>query len=451
VSKTITVYKTKKDSNCYLQETEKRVFLPDESGVEASLVNLYPEKTYQTVRGFGGSFTEAAAYTFSLLTPELQEKIIELYFDPKKGIGYELCRTHINSCDFSLGNYHYTDSEDPQLQTFSIEHERKWLIPLIQKAMKAKGKPLQIIASPWSPPDWMKTNGKMNQGGHLKPEYRQTWAEYIAEFLLRYREEGIVIKDITVQNEPKALQTWDSCLYSAEEEKVFVRDYLRPVLDNSELENVNIIIWDHNKERVYERARDILSDKKANEAVNGIGFHWYSGDHFEGLSLTNESFPDKELIFTEGCIENGPRIGEWETGERYAHDLIGNLNHFMNGWVDWNLLLNEEGGPNHVGNFCDSPIIADTKKQTLTINSSYYYIAHFSKFIPPSSKRIGLSRFTQDLEVTAFLTPEDKIITVVLNQTENDIPFTLREMDGIASLISDARSIMTLVIEEDSI
>jgi glucosylceramidase len=241
----------------------------------------------------------------------------------------------------------------------------------------------------------MKTTGKMDKGGKLKDECRDAWARYYAKYIKQYANEGIKIWGITVQNEAKAVQTWDSCVYTAEEERDFVKNYLGPVMEKEGLKHVKIMIWDHNKERIYERAKVSFSDPDSAKYIWGVGFHWYSGDHFEALSILHDVFPEKRLLFTEGCIvESGVQIGNWTIGERYGHDIIGDLNNCATGWVDWNMLLDENGGPNHADFFCDAPIIFDTAKATLNYQSSYYYIGHFSKYIKPGAVRIGFSRFT---------------------------------------------------------
>ncbi len=445
-NETIRVILTARDTGDHLARQEDLRFVPDESGQENALINVYPDVAYQEIEGFGGAFTEAAAYTLSRISPDLRQAVIDAYFDPTTGLGYSLCRTHINSCDFSLGNYDYTSrAGDVGLETFSIAHDRELLIPLIRSALLAKGSAIKILASPWSPPAWMKTNNQMNQGGKLRPEFRSAWANYFSRYISAYAQEGIPIWAVSVQNEPKAVQTWDSCIFTAEDERDFVRDHLGPALERDGHGRVKILVWDHNKERVYERAKVTLADPAAARYIWGVAVHWYSGDHFEGLALTHDRFPDKKLLFTEGCVEKGVHLGEWSAGERYAHDIIGDLNHWAVGWIDWNMVLDEQGGPNHVGNYCDAPIIADTQANTLTYESSYYYMGHLSRYIQLGARRIGWSRFTDRLEVTAARNPDGEIAVVVMNRRDEAIPFTLRCESKIAQLSSPPHSIMTLL------
>lgn len=400
---------------------------------------------YQTLEGFGGAFTEAAATTLRKMTPETQAEIMRAYFDPRSGHGYSLCRTHINSCDFALGNYAYTEVPgDTELRHFSIERDRQALIPMIKEATRLAGGSLKLLASPWSPPAWMKTNGKMNQGGQLMPEYRSAWARYYCRYIREYEREGIPIWGISVQNEPEATQVWDSCIYTAEEERDFVRDHLGPTLHAEGLENINLVIWDHNRDRMYERAKVVYDDPEAAKYVWGTGFHWYVGDQFENCQLVHDAYPDKKLLFTEGCCEHGTHLQAWYLGERYARSIIQDLNHWTVGWVDWNLVLDETGGPNHVNNLCSSPVICDTGTGKVIYQSSYYYIGHFSRFIRPGAERIICASTMDELESTAFMNPDGEIAVVVLNRSDKNIPFALKYNGAAALTESLPHSIQTL-------
>lgn len=409
-------------------------------------IHVYDERSYQTWQGFGGAFTEAAGYTWSKLTQASQKEFLEAYFG-KEGIGYTFSRLHINSCDFALGNYAYLEQvPDENLSEFNISRDREYILPLVRAAMQVNPDKMTFLSSPWSPPAFMKTNGEMNHGGSLKKEYYAMWAKYIAKYLKTYEEEGIKVSYITVQNEPQAVQTWDSCIYSSEEESEFVRNYLGPILAAEGLSEVKILIWDHNKEIAYDRAMEVLSDEKTDRYTAGIAFHWYTGDHFEALSLIHEAFPDKELIFTEGCVEYSrfADTNEVSKAEMYAHDIIGNMNHGTSGFIDWNLLLDEKGGPNHVGNFCAAPIMADTQNATIEKRLAYYYIGHFSKFIRPGARRIAFSKYTSSLEVTAFVNPDGSKAVVVLNPTQKQMEFSLRDKEVTASFHMEPHEIMTI-------
>ncbi|MFD2673381.1 glycoside hydrolase family 30 protein [Marinicrinis sediminis] len=437
---------TSKHSNDRLTVKEPLTFQYDEKGLENQLINVYEDVQYQEIVGFGGALTEASAVTINKMSKDKQEEIMCAYFDEENGLGYTFCRTHINSCDFSLGNYAYVEKEDPELKQFDISRDKEALIPLLQQAQTATGDDFKLFASPWSPPAWMKTNGEMNNGGQLIKQYWQTWANYFVKYIQAYAEEGIAMWGLTVQNEANAKQVWDSCMYNAEEEKEFVRDYLGPTLEKHGLSHIKIMIWDHNKERVYDRAKVAFEDEQAAKYIWGIGFHWYSGDHFEALAAVHDRFPDKKLVFTEGCQEGGVHLGAWETGERYGHDIMGNLNNWMTAWTDWNIVLDEQGGPNHVHNYCDAPIIADTNTNTVHYESSYYYIGHFSKYIRPGANRIASTKYTDKLETVAFQQADRTITLVVMNRSEQALPYTIRMRDHIAQSSIPARSIQTIII-----
>jgi len=418
----------------------------------SATIYIEPDLKHQEIEGFGGAFTESAAYALSKVSPEKREEVIKAYFDPLEGLGYSLCRTHINSCDFSLGNYSYVETpDDTELKDFNIQRDKNLLIPLIKDAMAVSGSSFKILASPWSPPAWMKTNGKMNDGGKLKPEYAGTWAQYFIKYIKAYAAEGINIWGVSVQNEPDATQRWDSCRYSAGEERDFVKNHLGPALSKQQLDSVKVIVWDHNKNNIVNRAKDILSDPNAARYIWGTGYHWYRGEYLNDLARLNNMYPDKKLLPTEGCIEDGPKVGEWYTGEKYGRSIIGDLNHYAAGWIDWNMVLDEHGGPNHADNFCDAPVIADGETNRIFYNSSYYYIGHFSKFIRPGAVRIGCKINNSKLRATAFQNTDGKIAVVVMNDSGKRIKFSLGQAGGAAHLTSPAHSIMTLLIAPETV
>lgn len=443
--KTVKVYVTAKDTGERMNGRNPLAFEND-SGKEHNIINIYDDIVFQKITGFGAAFTEAAAVTFYKMSLESRKKILKAFFDSKEGIGYSFCRTHINSCDFSESNYACDEVEgDTELKHFNIDREKINIIPFIKEAQKVSNGNILLFASPWSPPAWMKTNGQMNHGGKLREEYAEVWAKYYAKFIRAFAAEGISIWGITVQNEPAAVQIWDSCIYTAFEEKEFVKRYLSPALEREGLGHIKIMIWDHNRDKLYERVKEAFEDNEASRHIWGSAFHWYSGDHFEALDIVKRRWPDKELVFSEGCREKGPAIGEWETGERYGHDIMGCLLHGTTAWTDWNIILDENGGPNHVGNYCDAPVIADTRADTLIFESSYYYIGHFSRFIVPGSVRIAHTCYTGKLEAGAFKTPEDNIVVVIMNSNEAEMPANLRFSGQLASFEVPARSIITAI------
>lgn len=428
--------------------SEVLCFGPD-GGEENELLNLYPEKKYQRIEGFGGAITDSAGYVYHQMQEEQKKELTESYFD-EKSMRYRIVRIPIDSCDFSISHYEADgDALDEAFERFSMERVEETIFPLLDAAEAAFGGKLDIMMTPWSPPAYMKTNGERNNGGKLKTEYQARWAEYICRYIKEFRSRGYAVKRLSLQNEPKAVQTWDSCVYTAEEEKEFLRDYMWPALQKNGLNDIEVFIWDHNKERAYERAKAIL-DADTSKMVAGIAFHWYSGDHFEALSMIREEFPDKKLVLSEACIEYSKfsKDDYLCNAQKYAHDIIGNLNHGMNGFYDWNLVLDEIGGPNHVGNFCDAPFLYDIKEKKLIKRNTANYLWHFSHFIQKGAVRIGFSNYSDKLEATAVQNPDGSIAVVLLNRTKEAIPINIRIGEEMVRMNVSGEAIATGMITD---
>lgn len=423
-------------------------FHEDTDEVERQVINLYPELTYETFEGFGGAVTEAAGYVYSLMDEKQKKQVVETYFS-EDGMNYKLVRIHMDSCDFCLDTYEaMSDAQDTELKSFSFERTEKYIIPMLEDIKKVAGDELRLMLSPWSPPAFMKTNGNRKQGGRLKPEYRQMWAEYICRYIKEFKNRGYHVQRISLQNEPKAVQTWDSCLFSAEEEKVFLRDFMYPALQAHGYGDIEIFIWDHNKERIYERVRDVVDDSTCH-MVTGAAFHWYSGDHFEAMELVRQRYPEVKMILSESCLEY--RLFDEKNIEKVTnqlcHEIIGDLNHGMCAFYDWNLLLDEKGGPNHVGNYCHAPFLYDTGTGELMpqkIQRQYYHFAHN---ITPGSVRIGTTKYTDQIDMTAYRTPENKIAAVLLNKGDDPLPVHFRIQGKAAEVILLGKMLASCVIE----
>lgn len=454
VGKTVTVYTTAENTDLRLSKTDNISFRDLEQPLETQVcIFVDPAKTFQSFLGIGAALTDASAETFAKLPKAKQDAFLEAYFNEEKGIGYTLARTNIHSCDFSSGSYTYVTEGDKELKSFSIDHDKKYRIPFIKQAIAAAGGKLTMYVSPWSPPAFMKTNGDMLKGGKLKPEYAQSWSNYYVRFIEAYEKEGIPIWGLTIQNEPMATQRWESCIYSAAEERDFLKNYLGPTLKKEGMGDKKIIVWDHNRDLINQRANTILHDPEAAKYVWGIGFHWYepwSGGTamFENIGLVNRAFPDKNLIFTEGCVEafDAKKYQFWANGERYGRSMINDFNNGTVGWTDWNILLDETGGPNHVGNFCFSPIHADTKTGELIFTPSYYYIGHFSKFIRVGAKRIISAASRSQLLTTSFMNTDGQIVVVVMNQSDLKITYNLCIGTKAAEISILPHAIQTLIL-----
>ncbi len=441
--KTVKIYTTAENTDLRLTHTGTATFAPANQPLETEVsIFVNPSKTFQTFFGIGGAITDASSTVFATLPEDKQEELLTAYYSVDNGIGYSLARTVIHSCDFSEGLYTYVTDQDKALKTFSIEHDREYRIPLIKRAIAAAGGDLPLYVSPWSPPAWMKTNNNMLQGGSLLPEYRESWALYYARFIQAYESEGVPIWGLTIQNEPMATQRWESCIYTAEEERDFLKNHLGPTLAREGLGDKKIIVWDHNRDLIANRANTIFGDPEASKYAWGIGFHWYetwtgSDPNFNNLDNIQESYPDKNLIFTEGCQESfDPSKYEfWAHAERYGRSMINDFNQGTVAWTDWNILLDETGGPNHVNNLCFAPIHADTRTGSLIYTPTYYYLGHFSKYVRPGARRVSTTASRTHLLTTSFLNEDGTIATVVMNHT--DQPITYKMYIGMNAVTQD--------------
>jgi len=452
--KQVIVYTTADSTNYRLTVTDTLKFKELVQPVEIQIcVFTNPDKTYQTFLGIGGALTDASAETYAKMPEAKQAELLQAYYDTQKGIGYTLARTSINSCDFSSDSYTYVDEGDKELKSFKIDHDMQYRIPFIKKAIAAAGGKLTMFVSPWSPPAYMKDNNDMQHGGKLKPEYFQTWADYFVKFIKAYEKAGIPVWGMTIQNEPMATQLWESCIYTADDERDFLKNYLGPTIQKSGLGDKKIIVWDHNRDLMVQRANVIFGDPEASKYAWGMGFHWYEswsgGDKmFDNVKLVHEAYPDKNLMFTEGCPVsfNAAKYNNWGLGETYGRSMINDFNNGTVGWTDWNILLDGTGGPNHVQNFCFAPIHFDIKTGQMIYTNSYYYIGHFSKFIRPGAKRITSSASRSQLLTTAFINEDGKVAVIVMNQSNLKITYNLCIGHSAAEVKILPHSIQTLLL-----
>lgn len=413
--------------------------------IENDSITVNPSISFQKFIGFGGAFTESTGYALQSVPSTISEKIMQEYFS-KNGLHYQLCRLPIGSSDFSLESYSYSYQKD--LSDFSIQKDENYIIPAIKMAQK-QNKDLQFLASPWSPPAFMKDNHSLYHGGKLKKESKQIWADYLVRYVKAYQEKGIPISYMTIQNEPEASQSWESCLYSAKEEAELLKNHLFPTFQNNHLPT-KFLVWDHNKDTLLSRTIDTLVTHGSLDYATGIAFHWYTGNHFENLEAVHRLFPDKLLIHTEGCTgySNFKTADELFNAELYASEIIGDFNHSVNGFIDWNMVLEYNGGPNHKQNYCNSPIMINKKKNAFIKTPSFYYIGHFSKFLEPGAKRIHISKFSDKIQVTAFQNLDNSVMIVLLNKNNFNIEYNLCYKDYYFHDNLDSHAIVTFVINE---
>lgn len=419
--------------------------------LEANQLRVYPEVEYQTWTGFGGAFSESAAVAWLAMPEEEREKLIRAYFSPEEGIGYTFGRVPMGSCDFSTEPYTYVQDGDMTLESFDVSREDATIFRMIKEAEAVAGK-LTLFASPWTPPPYMKDNGAW-QGGKLKPECADLWANYYGKYAEACRARGIEISAFTVQNEPRHHQLWESCLYTAEEELAFVNDHLARVLAPL---SIKIYMYDHCKERVFDRATLAFTDREGQKNVSGIACHTYSGDHFEELRMVRERYPDKELVMSETCYAL-PRPGydpdkQWEAAVHYWHDIFGNMANGLTAFCDWNLTLNEERGPFHFreGRSCvaDAPVICDREQGKVIFQPSYYAIGQFSRFIRPGAKILGLSKPWRDVEAVAAKNTDGSIAIVLRNPRAGEMRIFLHVGEHLATVTLPPYSLNTYLLEE---
>jgi glucosylceramidase len=440
-------------------------------------INILPNQQFQKIIGFGGAFTESSAFVLNQLSKTKRDEILKAYFHPN-GAAYSLTRTHINSCDFSLSNYAYANVPgDVELKHFSIKEDMDDLIPLIKDAMAIKGAEFKIIASPWTAPPWMKDNNDWNDGA-LKPEYYKTWALYFSKYIKAYAEQGINIWAITVENEPLGNgANWESMIFSPSTMAAFIKDHLGPQLEKDKIE-AKILIYDQNRDHLEEWAVGLLSDPDVAKYTWGTAVHWYSSTmewYPEVLNKVHNRFPTKHLLHTEGCID--AEVPVWHNDEwywskeatdwgydwapeqekplhpkyvpvyRYACDIIGGLNSWLIGWVDWNIVLDEKGGPNHANNWCIAPVIAKPQTGEVYYTPLYYIMSHFSKFIRPEALRIGVDSEIKNLMVTACMNLDGSIVVQILNQKDGSASYRIRLNTKETTSTISGNALQTVVIQ----
>jgi len=362
---------------------------------------------------------------------------MEMYWG-SNGLNYTMGRIPMNSCDFSRESYSYCDTpNDYTLESWDSSHDRELLIPFIQRALNTSSNPMKLFGSPWSPPSWMKGNGQMTSSSWPglidNPQIHQTWALYFSKWINTMKAQGVPIWGMTVQNEPEFAAPWEACVYTPEQQRDFIKNYLGPKL-RTDHPNVKLITFDHNKDHIADWARVIFGDEETSQYVDGIGFHWYSGSQFENVFTAHEEFPDKFYLPTEAC--NCPvMLGDWGHAESYGYDMIGDLNSFASGWTDWNLVLDTNGGPNHLGGNCDAHLIVDPQSQRLHIQPSYYYMGHFTRYIDPESNRLavwvtpdnGYINVNGPLQVTAARTMNNVTVAIVMNRNDYQVSFKMTD------------------------
>lgn len=441
-------------------------------------IQLNTDEKFQTITGFGGSFTEASASLLNRLSAANRKKVLDAYFS-EQGANYSLTRTHIASCDFSLSNYTYAKVEnDMTLEHFTIQDDKDDLIPMILDAKAISKDGFNIIASPWSCPPWMKDN-KSYLGGKLLPEYNDVFALYFTKYLEAYKNEGINIWGLTVINEPHGNgNNWESTHFSPKEMTDFVQNHLGPKLEKKGWGNTKILGYDQNRAGIKEWADEMYKDERSSKYFAGMAVHWYESTYEvfpEDLQYAHNKAPNKHLIETEGCIDS--EIPHWQDDawywkkeatdwgwdwasekdkylhpkyapvNRYANDIIGCLNNHVDGWIDWNMVLDRQGGPNWFKNWCVAPVLVDPEKDEVYFTPLYYTMAHFSKFMRPDAVKIGCSINSKEVVSTAVKNPDGSIAVAIFNPTETNYSVEIKLNNKKSIITIPAKALQTVVIK----
>jgi len=469
----VNIYETSKSGNQLTEITDFK----NTTSKNTDTVSLDTTKKFQKITGFGGSFTESSAYLLNKLSKKNRDTIIKAYFG-KEGANYSLTRTHMNSCDFSLSQYSYSPvADDVNLEHFSIKDDMDDLIPMIKDAMMASEDGFKIFASPWTAAPWMKDNNEW-VGGKLLPKYYDTWALFFSKYLDAYRNQGIDIWGFTVENEPHGNgNNWESMHYTPDEMTNFVMNHLGPKLEADGYGDKIILGYDQNRAGLKEWIDSMYENDETSKYFDGTAIHWYESTYkifADDLQYAHHKAPNKLLIETEGCVDSQVPAWkddnwywskestdwgwDWAPAEdkylhpkyapvnRYARDIIGCLNNWVDGWVDWNMVLDRQGGPNWFENWCAAPIIVDPDTDEVYFTPLYYVMTHFSKYIRPGAEVIAVENNNKELQITAAQNPDGTIAVIVFNEGETEQNFNLTLNKKSIDIHINDQALQTIII-----
>ena len=461
-------------------------------------IRLLPNQELQKYYGFGASFTESSAWNLATIPVDLRKKVLTNLFSPTEGAGFTLTRTHINSSDYSNNHYTYVEEGDTDLSSFSINEDTKGfsgdensqvqgielidpsydIIPMILEASSVPGADIKIIASPWSPPSWMKTGETSEMtNGTLLPQYYGIWAKYLSMYVSAYKDKGITLWGITPQNEPLHAHDarWDSNGLTPEQGRDFLRNHLGPQLVNDghlNVENLDaglrVLIYDHNKSTMNDYVAPTYNDPQASKYAWGTAFHWYASSELkennwyaEELNNLYNTWPNKGMIHTESSIDIDPDhpidqywrestdyAGTFIPFETYAYDIITDLNHGVQGYIEWCIILSNQGQPNPYDNFNSAPVLINPITDEVIYTPLYYLLSHFSKFIRPNARRINLeSEKVDSIIYTAAKNTDDSIALVIFNKNEDVYELSITLESKTYTIQISPKAIQTIHIQ----
>ncbi|KAH8383151.1 hypothetical protein KR009_007092, partial [Drosophila setifemur] len=428
-------------------------------------LKLDRSKTHQKMVGFGGSYTGAVTYLVdNFKQTELADHLYKSYY-AEDGIGFNLMRISIGGCDFDLEAWSYAEEEGDTLLSDMDELDERDVarVAQIKRLIEISGvKNLLVKGAAWSSPPWMKTNNRWTGFGRLKRDYYQLWADYHLRWIKLMEANGIPIWAISTGNEPlngiffMFFVKFMSLGWTPWQQAIWLNDYLGPTIRNSEFKD--IIIFGNDDQRYsfpyWFQAMNITRPNSI-DYLDGLSLHWYWDEIFGNsfIEHTTEYAPDKIMIVSESCIGDkpwqsaAPLLGSWERAEKYARDYLLNIRLGFHGWIDWNICLDEEGGPNYVDNTVDAPVIVNTTTyEEFYKQPMFYAMGHFSKLVPEGSVRIDALPSNVNLDSVAFLRPDNKIAAVLFNSGRADLDIAVVDsVRGQFTVNVPAKSIHTLL------
>jgi glucosylceramidase len=401
---------------------------------------------YQRIEGFGGSITDASAWVLSQTSPAQQSTIMTMLFDRQSGIGLSFLRQPVGSSDFSRSAFTYDDiyqwGTDYDLASFSIDHDRAYILPMLRAALSVNPG-IKVMASPWTPPAWMKTEGSLIAGS-LRTTAFDAYARYLVKFIQSYQAEGVPIESLTVQNEPLTTPPYPSMYMVAPDQATFIGQNLGPALAQAGL-GTRVFAWDHNWDTSYPFT--VLADGAANRYVSGVSFHCYGGQP-SAMTDFHNAYPDREVAMTE-CGDSSRAT----FGNKLTYDvrvsIIGSLRNWAGRVAKWNIALDQNLGPRLYSGACQNcqgMVTVNTSTGAVSYNEDYYAIGHASRFIQPGAYRIQSTAFSVGgVENVAAINPDGSIALVVINSGDYAQSFQIRWHGSTLTYSLDSNAVATFV------
>lgn len=438
--------------DCWVTNANRSIYLQKQNGfltfqsgkLESVNIQFDDSYTYQTIDGFGYTLTGGSAQSINKLNSQKRKELLqELFGNNENSIKISYLRISIGASDLNATPFTYNDlpagQTDVSLSQFSLSPDNDDLIPMLKEII-AINPHIKILATPWSPPTWMKNNNSFI-GGSLKPEYYGVYAAYFVKYIQKMKDEGISISAITPQNEPLHPGNNPSMFMSAEQQASFIKNHLGPAFANANI-TTKIIIYDHNCDRP-DYPMSILKDPIANDFIDGSAFHLYAGD-ISALTTVHDAYPNKNLYFTEQYTgTSGTFVGDLKWHMKNV--IIGSMRNWSKVALEWNLANDANFGPHTPGG-------CTTCKGAITINSSdsyernvsYYIIAHASKFVPPGSVRVASTQ-KGNINSIAFKTPAGKKVLILENDGDANEKCTIEYNQKLFSTSLDGGSVATFI------